>query len=93
MDPNAQQSTHTKSPVSQLMQQKEKIRKIIKFEKIMKKLCKDIGVDKRTLLSIFTGDLNHNNIASKNFELDNSIIKVNESVTKDQIHSSVSGSM
>jgi hypothetical protein len=35
------------------MQQKEKVRKIIKFEKIMNRLCKDIGVDKKTLLSIY----------------------------------------
>ena len=82
MDPNAQQSTHTKSPVSQLVQQKEKIRKIMKFEKMMKKLCKDIGVDKRTLLSIFSGDLQNNNIPGKHSDIENSNFK-NESGIKD----------
>lgn len=72
MDPNAQQSTNTKSPMSQLMQQKEKVTKIIKFEKIMNRLCKDIGVDKRTLLSIFGGT---DNIPSKVSELESSNIK------------------
>jgi hypothetical protein len=46
---------NAKSPMSQLMQQKEKVRKIIKFEKIMNRLCKDIGIEKKTLLSIFGG--------------------------------------
>lgn len=41
--------------MSVLLQQKEKIKKIIKFEKIMKKFCKDIGVDKKTLLTMFIG--------------------------------------
>lgn len=31
------------------MQQREKVKKIIKFEKIMKKLCKDLGIDKKSL--------------------------------------------
>jgi hypothetical protein len=46
---------NSKSPMSVLLQQKEKIKKIIKFEKIMKKFCKDIGVDKKTLLTMFIG--------------------------------------
>ena len=33
-----------------MAQQREKLKKIMKFEKIMKKLCKDIGIDKKTLL-------------------------------------------
>lgn len=88
MDPNAQQSTNTKSPMSQLMQQKEKVRKIIKFEKIMNRLCKDIGVDKRTLLSIFGGSAT-DNIPSKVSELESSNIKNDQ---KDQI-SRESGSL
>ena len=68
------------------MQQKEKIRKIIKFQKMMKKLCKDIGVDKATLLSIFSTHSQSNSLPAKISELDVSIAK-NESGTKDQIHS------
>lgn len=34
---------------------KEKIRKIMKFEKIMKKFCKDVGVDKTTLMTMMLG--------------------------------------
>jgi hypothetical protein len=35
--------------------QKDKIKKIMKFEKIMKKFCKDIGLDKKTLLNMMLG--------------------------------------
>ncbi|TNV85687.1 hypothetical protein FGO68_gene15257 [Halteria grandinella] len=71
LDPNAQQSSNTKSPMSVMHQQKEKIRKLMKFERIMKKLCRDIGVDKKTLFSIFMGPLGHTGkeidaISSKN---------------------------
>ena len=54
----------------------------MKFEKMMKKLCKDIGVDKRTLLSIFSGDLQNNNIQGKHSDIENSNFK-NESGIKD----------
>ena len=30
-----------------------KVKKIVKFEKIMNRFCKDIGVDHKTLLSIY----------------------------------------
>jgi hypothetical protein len=33
----------------------------MKFEKIMKKFCKDIGIDKKTLLSIVGGGTKTNN--------------------------------
>jgi hypothetical protein len=45
-----------------MIQQKEKIRKILKFEKIMKKLCKDVGLDKKTLFSIFIDLPNSNKV-------------------------------
>ena len=38
--------------------QKDKIRKIMKFEKVMKKFCKDIGLDKKTLLNMMLGTAN-----------------------------------
>jgi hypothetical protein len=60
--------------MSQLMQQKEKVRKIIKFEKIMNRLCKDIGVDKKTLLSIY-GHSASDNVHSKVSDLESSTVK------------------
>ncbi len=48
--------------MSMMIQQKEKIRKILKFEKIMKKLCKDVGLDKKTLFSIFIDLPNSNKV-------------------------------
>ena len=42
------------------MQQKDKVKKIVKFEKIMKRFCKDIGVDKKILLQMFLGGGNNN---------------------------------
>ena len=36
--------------------QKEKLRKIIKFEKVMKQFCRDIGIDKKTLFSLIVGN-------------------------------------
>ena len=38
-----------------MVQQREKIKKIVKFEQVMKRFCKDIGVDKKTLLSVLLG--------------------------------------
>ena len=55
-DPNAQQSMNTKSPMSVLLQQKEKIKKIMKFEQMMKRLCREVGIDKKTLFTMFLGE-------------------------------------
>lgn len=54
-DINAQQSTANKTPQNGGVVHKDKIKKIMKFEKVMKKFCKGIGIDKRTLLSIIGG--------------------------------------
>ena len=35
--------------------QKDKIKKIIKFEKVLKKFCRDIGFDQKTLLGMLLG--------------------------------------
>jgi hypothetical protein len=54
-DLNTQQSTNNKTPIGGAFQ-KDKIQKILKFEKIMKKFCKDIGLDKKTLLTMLLGE-------------------------------------
>jgi hypothetical protein len=46
--------------MSILVQQKEKIRKIMKFERMMKQFCREIGIDKKTLLTMFMGGTNTN---------------------------------
>lgn len=42
---------------------RDKIKKILKFEKVMKKFCKDIGIDKKTLMNMMLGgrDLENSN--------------------------------
>ena len=60
-DINAQQSTANKTPQNGGVVHKDKIKKIMKFEKVMKKFCKDIGIDKRTLISIIGGGTKTNN--------------------------------
>jgi hypothetical protein len=60
-DANAQQSTANKTPQNGGVVHKDKIKKIMKFEKVMKKFCRGIGIDKRTLLSIIGGGLKTNN--------------------------------
>lgn len=64
---NAQKSTVMKTPTN-FMQgfNKEKIRKILKFEKIMKKFCKDVGVDKMTLMTMMLGKNAVEEIQNKN---------------------------
>lgn len=52
---------------------KDKVRKIIKFEKMMKKFCKSVGVDKKTLLTMMLGngkDLENSN--AKNNDMNSS---------------------
>jgi len=44
---------------------KDKIKKIMKFEKIMKKFCKDIGLDKRTLMTMMLGGKDIDSSATK----------------------------
>lgn len=56
----------------------------MKFERMMKKLCKDIGVDKKTLFSMFMGG-NLNGQSGK--EIDRSSNK-NDSAFKDQFNNS-----
>jgi len=34
---------------------RDKIRKILKFEKVMKKFCREIGIDKRSLMGMMLG--------------------------------------
>lgn len=56
----AQSAQEQKSPFSSKNVEnegvhKEQIRKIMKFEKVMKKFCKEIGIDKRTLLTMMLG--------------------------------------
>jgi len=47
---------------------KEKIRKIVKFEKIMKKFCREIGIDKKILMAMMVGKDNINDSSvKKNF--------------------------
>ncbi len=50
-----QQSSNTKTPKPSDHQQKDKVKKIIKFEKIMNMFCKDIGLDKKSLLYLLLG--------------------------------------
>jgi hypothetical protein len=45
---------------------KEKIKKIMKFEKVMKKFCREIGIDKATLMSMIVGRNNGEEGAGKN---------------------------
>lgn len=71
--------------MSILMQQREKVKKIIKFEKIMKKLCKDLGIDKKSLFSIFVPQSSSKDVEESNIK--------NESGRKDQSFSRDSGTI
>lgn len=55
MDPNAQQSMNTKSPMSIMTSQREKIKKIMKFEQIITSFTKDIGMDRKSLFTMLLG--------------------------------------
>ena len=72
--------------MSMMAQQREKLKKIMKFEKIMKRLCKDIGIDKKTLLSIFINP-------SQMKEVEGGSNVKNESGVKDQSFSRDSGTI
>ena len=73
--------------------QKEKIKKIMKFEKIMKKFCKEIGVDKKTLLTIIGGGAKTNNGTLEDNRVDYSSYKVGDGVfhSKDNIKADFAG--
>jgi hypothetical protein len=71
--------------MSMMVQQREKLKKIMKFEKIMKRLCKDIGIDKKTLLSIFINPSQVKEVEGSNAK--------NESGFKDQSFSRDSGTI
>ena len=47
------------------------MKKIVKFEKIMKKFCKELGIDKFTLMTMILGKNNIEDALNKN-ELSNS---------------------
>ncbi len=56
-----------KTPVNNSQQiHKDKIKKIMKFEKVMKKFCKDIGLDKKTLMAMMIGKDNLDDLTIKN---------------------------
>ena len=38
----------------------------MKFEKVMKKFCRDVGVDKMTLMTMILGKANADDLVSKN---------------------------
>lgn len=55
IDPNAQQSMNTKSPMSVMTSQREKLKKILKFEQILQRFTKDIGIDRKSLFTMLLG--------------------------------------
>ncbi|CDW85759.1 UNKNOWN [Stylonychia lemnae] len=85
---NAQISTAVKTPQNINQLHKEKIVKIMKFEKVMKKFCKNVGVDKLTLLTMLVGKSNIEEFMNKN-ELSSRKDSLNQSrenlITKDSI--------
>lgn len=47
----------------------------MKFEKVMKKFCKDIGIDKKTLMNMLLGNHEETNRKEQNNSKDNATIK------------------
>ena len=90
---NAQQSIANKTPLNGGVVHKEKIKKIMKFEKIMKKFCREIGIDKKTLLSIIGGNPKTNNGTLEEGRLDYSSYKIGDGLSnsKENIKSDFAG--
>jgi hypothetical protein len=63
---------------------KDKIKKILKFEKIMKKFCKDVGIDKRTLMTMMLGGKDLESSNTKN-EFNSSRKDLNKDSTANSI--------